>query len=66
LDGRSGGIESVIDERARDTIHLGKRQSRMHEYDALAAVELHPQRLEGRVAEVFFGIVAEENNPVSP
>ena len=37
----------------------------MHEHDGLAAVEFRPQRLERRIAEVFFGIVAQENHPIS-
>jgi hypothetical protein len=38
----------------------------MHEHDSLAAVELRPERLESRIAEIFSRIVGEEDHPVSP
>src|ERR1700730_748013 len=36
------------------------------EHCSLASVESRPQRLEGRIAEVFFAIVVQENHPVGP
>src|ERR1700733_12574317 len=66
LNGCSRGIEWVVDERAGDTIDRGKRQSRMHEYDGLSAVKLGPERLKRCIAEVQFGVIAEENNPIGP
>jgi len=32
----------------------------------LAAVEFHPQRLEDRITEIYFGIVAEQDHAISP
>jgi hypothetical protein len=66
LNGRSRGIERVVDERAGDTIHRGKWQSGMSEYDGLSAVKLGPERLKRRIAEVQFAIITEENNPIGP
>jgi len=36
----------------------------MHEHAGLAAVAFRPQRLEGRIAEAFLGIVAKENHSI--
>ena len=38
----------------------------MHEHAGLAAVAFRPQRLEGRIAEAFLGIVAKENHSIEP
>jgi hypothetical protein len=66
LDGCSGGIKWVVDERTGDAGRRREWQPGMHEHGGLAAVEFRPQRLERRIAEVFFGIVAEENHPIGP
>ena len=67
LDGGSSGVERVVDERAWDA---GRRRKRwlpgMDEHDGVAAVELRPDWLERRLAEIFPRIVGEEDHPVGP
>src|SRR5258708_26157057 len=59
LDGRSGGIEWIVDERAGDASCWWEWQPGMQEHDGLAAGQFRPQRLGNPNAQGFFGIGAE-------
>src|SRR4051812_45009394 len=65
LDGRSSGVERVVDERTCDATRSRKRWlPGMDEYDGSAAVECRPDWLESRIAEICSRIVGEEDHPV--